>query len=448
MIPYKLALAAWFPVSVLLMADRNRARGFTLAMLGAMLLLPAKNAIVISGLPDLDRSNVAALGVLLGTIIFHTNSLLHFRPRLSDLLLVGVLAMAVATSIHNGFGAYDGLSTARTLAMSYLLPYFLARIHLETPRAIMTFLVALTVAAVVSAVPAIWEFRMSPQIHLQVYGYRTTSFATLVRGGFFRPTLFFSHALPLGRFFAFTAFLALFPLRPYLARKVPYGQFLFVLPLIGLIISMSWSPYLLFILLCAGYLVARRRHYLVYALPAAAGLWLVGVFAGLQPGYGIVDTIARYNPSRADSLKYRLDALEEYRVRIVEQPLLGYGGWNNARTRRATDSAFLITSLSRGLGGSILYYGWWVWLMHIVLRMARNIRGTPFGDICFSVGLLMAICLAICAVDNALDTYLPLLAGGILAIEGVYRTNPAAFRPRTARAPVPHTVTPMYVYPR
>jgi hypothetical protein len=444
-VPYKLVLVAWMLLSALLLLDRNRARGFSIAVVGGLMLLPSGQGITIVGLPDLDKGNVASLGLLLGTLAFHPARIFQFRPRASDALLLALVCLAVVTAMSNGYRLYDGLSLARGQLFAFVLPIFLARIHLDSPKALLTFLAALVVAAVAYLPLEVWEFRMSPQLHRQTYGFHPHSFITFVRGSLFRPVVYFNQPLTLGRFNAFLAFLALLPLRPYLTRRFPYGQYYFLAPLLALLLSRSWGPYMMFALLCGLYYVARRALWVPYLVPAAAGVWLILVFAGVQPLYGVVDSIAKLNPQRADSLRYRLDALDEYRVAILEKPGVGWGGWGNARTRRATDSAFLINGLSRGLTGALMLYGWWFWVMHMSFRLARRIRGTPLGKTFLSIGLLIAVAMAICAIDDALDYHILYLAGSVMALERVLRGVSPARGVRAPR-PAPQREMPVYVY--
>lgn len=442
MIPYELALMGWIPLSAMLMLDRNAARGFTLAMLLGMLLLPSGRYTIV-GLPDLDKSNVGALGVLVGTMIFHPDSILRFRPRLADLLLLVITAMIVATSISNQRDLYDGLSTARAFGFNFLLPVFLARVHISDPKGFAIFAFVLLVCASAYAIPALWEFRMSPQLHRTVYGFFPHQWLQFRRGAFFRPLVFFGHALPLGRFFAVTAFLALFPLRDMLGRRVPYGRYLFVAPLIGLLASMSYGPYMVFIVCSAGYLLLRKYMKVLYALPVAATLWMVLIFAGAQPMYGIVDTIRSINPQRADSLQYRLDALDEYSVTIKNRPFLGHGGWASGRTSRATDSTFLILGLSRGIISAALLFGWWLMAMHASLKVAQRYRGTPVSNLAFALALAIAMAFAVSMVDNAFDLYLALMASGMLGLQKALEQGvPAPAGAVVTRRPVPQG----YVY--
>ncbi|MCP4641578.1 MAG: hypothetical protein GY851_14135 [bacterium] len=424
MIPWQAALAGYVVIVAMLMADRDSARGFSIAMLGGLMLLPQACQLELPGvIPDLDKVSVAALGVLIGTFVFHFQSVLSFRPRPLDLVLLAFLAGAVATSLDSGRGAYDGFSTALLETLKLLLPVFLARVHLNTPRAFRTFLLTLIWMSALYAPLAVWEWRMSPQLHRILYGYFQHSFFQHTRGSFYRPAVCFYHGLTLGRFFAFTAFLAAFPMRKELARWSQAGNYLFLAPLLGLLTSMSYSPYLLFALLVTLYFSTRRQSWTGYVLPALAFVWLFLMFLGMNPMAGVTDIVASFNPERAASLQYRIDALDIYRLNILERPILGWGGWGGGREIGvATDSEFLVRALRFGLLGAFLIFGWWVWTGHVALRFAVRTRGSALGRAAYGVAAVIPICVAISVIDAALDLHVLLAASGLTAVDGLARS--------------------------
>lgn len=436
MIPHQYALIAWIGVAFLLMADRNRARGFSIAMLGGLLVLPEARGVRIPGpVPDLGKLAIPALGVLAGTACFHFRTLLRFRPRWSDLLLVLLLVSILLTSLRNGLGLYNGLSTPLTRGLEFVLPIFLARVHLDTPKAVRTFLYTLVILSVPYSLMALWEFRMSPQFHYSWYGYYQHSFAQHHRGRFFRPLLFLSHGLAVGRLFACCAFLAALPLRRGLARLVPGGAFLFLFPSLGLLVSLSYGPWTIFLTLCGLYLLFRRWPWTLPVLPVAAFLWLAVVIAGARPYFGVADLVGKFNVQRGESLRYRFEALEDYRASILEQPILGHGGFGRGRVEgRATDSEALITSLGYGFSGVALYFGWWFWAMYVSWRLARRCRGAPFCTIALSAAALVAVGLAVSVIDVGLSHYVLLFTAGVLGVE---LTAMKQLRPRPAGAPRP-----------
>ena len=424
MISANIALAVYVLIAAFIMIDRNNARGFSIAVFLGLLTLPQATDLELPGLlPDLGKTEAIGLGIFLGTVVFHVDALLRFRPRPSDALLVLLLIGAAVTSHTNELGIYDGLSAALSVVLDFVLLVFLARVHLSGPRALRTFLITLVWASVLYAPLALWEWRMSPQIHTTLYGYFQHRFIQFGRGGFYRPVVCFAHALRLARFFALAAFLAAFPLRRELARSGPLGNLVFLVPLGGLLLSMSPGPYLLFMSFCGLYWGFMNYRRLLYLVPGLGIVYIALVLLGHNPLYGAVDIVAMVSQDRAQSLQYRLDALQEYREPMLEQPWFGQGGWGRGRTRRATDSTYLVETLRFGLVGSSLLFGWWLWTMHIGLRLSNRTRGTGFSPIAWAISVVTALCILASFIDNALASHVLLIACGLVGVDGMMRAS-------------------------
>jgi len=427
MIPYQVALLAWIPVSALFMFDQNRARGFSLAVLLGLLLLPEAQEIELPGIPDIDKNNVAFIGVLIGSVVFHPRAFDRFTLIVGDLLLLACLMVAFLSAYLNDEALTYCISRTFTFFFGFILPVLLARIDIGTPGGVRTFLLWMIAASVVYAPFALWEFRMSPQLHTMLYGYFQHVFQQHFRGGFWRPIVCFSHALALGRFFAFTAFLALLPMRKDLEQLLgPLGRWVFLAPLGGLLLSMSFGPYLVFAILVAGYFAVQRLWLLAYVLPAIAITWLLIAFIGMRPGHAFVEDIATVSAERAASLQYRLDAWQEYKSVIQFRPMFGYGGWGGGRIEgRATDSQMLISLLDRGFLGTFFYMGWWFYGMYAALRVMAHLRGCMFAKRAAAVAVLGSIALAMVTIDAAFDVHLLLCLAAMTSIYAWVRTEPS-----------------------
>lgn len=421
---YKIALAAYIPLAFFLMLDRKPGRGFTIAVLGGIMLLPSGRSLVFSGLPEIDKIVAVVLGVLLGTVVFHFDTITKLRLRWYDALFALLMGSVVLTSVSSGKGAYDGLSSAARELLTFAIPVLLARIHLRTPEAWRCFLLGVVWASVLYLPMLVWEARMSPQLHTQVYGYFPHVFAQAApRMGLWRPVVFFGHPLYLARFYAFAAFLALLPMRPDLKKlSSQFGPIVFLAPLLGLLITQSVGPYMMFALLCGLYLVISVQPRVAFVPAAGAVLWVTMIFAGYQPMYGVVRIFEMISPARAHSLQYRLDALQEYRGNIVRKPLFGHGGWKAGRIEgRATDSAALIHSLRYGFVGAGIIYGWWLCALVTLVALLNITRGSPLGRYAAAAAALLPVCLMMVAVDQALDPHVIAIVSGGLAIDSAMR---------------------------
>lgn len=434
MIRYEVALLLFIPISALLMLDRNSARGFSLAYILGLMMLPCPanpvsesslGVIAMPGLPDLDKGNVVSLGVLIGTILFHPERFDRFRLSALDFILFVSFQFIFLTSYVNGFGAYDGISQCLKFAMNTVLIIFLARIHIGTPSGLRMFLLCMTIASAIYVPLAVWEFRFSPQIHTTLYGYFQHVFQQHMRAGFYRPIIAFSHGLVLGRFFAFTAFLALFPMRRDLENLFGIaGRYLFLAPLLGLLVSMSLGPYMIFALLCVGWFVLQRYRWAYFALPVLGFLWLGAAFVDLEIGFGDVSRFVGFSEDRAQSLEYRLAAIREYRETIEARPFFGWGGWNAGRTGRATDSLALIQLLTFGFLGAGATFAWWFGALLQAHRVKDMAYGTLLGQRARACVLMCSLGLLVSVIDSALDTYTLIFMSSLTSIYTWLSTNP------------------------
>lgn len=433
MIQPEAAILLWVPVSAALMLDRKAARGFSIAVIGALLILPSGVTVDTLGAPQLSKTGAAGIGILVGTALCHSRLVFQFRPRWFDAFIVAMLGSMVFTSWHNGLGVYDGVSAAVIETLEVLTLWLGARIVLYRPEALKTFLMGVVIAGATYTPLVAWEWRMSPQIHYALYGEFQHQFAQFHRWGFFRPVVCFPHALDLGRFMALAAFLAAFPLRADLRRLMPGGQLLFAAPLLSLVLSMSLGPYVLFIALCAGFALLRipRARWTVYAVPACA-VALVGVLAsGSNPYARVFETARAIDVERADSFQYRIDALEEYQGVIAERPWFGHGGWSRGRlSHRATDSDMLIRMLKFGAVGAGLYFAWWGLALVYLASLIRRTRGAPFERIACALAAALAMALAISTIDRALDPHVVIAVSSIIGIDGLIRRGRLAGMPR------------------
>ena len=133
------------------------------------------------------------------------------RRLLILILIVPVFTIATNTDtlkygdeIRYGLSISDFVSINIHHTCFYILPFLLGWNYLRTPEAHAQFLIATLVAFFYYSVPILWEIRMSPQIHTNVYGFFPHDFVQQMRGEGFRPVVFLGHGL-LVAFFVATA---------------------------------------------------------------------------------------------------------------------------------------------------------------------------------------------------------------------------------------------------
>ena len=416
----KVALFGWIPLCCVFFLIFRPVRALTLAYLLGWLLLPV-GEVQVKSFWDVDKILATNIGVMIGTCLFCPSRLKGLRFTLADALLIAFALGTCVTSIVNGLGVYDGVSSVARQIFYFGIPYWLGRSFIRDRRDLLEAGRLVVTASAAYAVLALFEWRMSPKIHRTLYGYFQHSFHQHMRWGFYRPAVCFKHALALGTFFAWTGVLTIWMwrkrvLRPLMGVPVKvYG----VLPFLGLAASMSFGPWGMFIV---GYGMlsrwSRRYWRLVAIVPAVCALcWIAGRYSGYTDGEWLTDTVAEVSKDRAKSLQGRVDAEDLLIDHAREQPVFGWGTWgrnrvtdDQGRDLAVTDGLWIIFVGCYGVFGLAAFYLWWYWPLLKSRGRMRSIEDEPI-----MLPILVAIGLqAVNFVFNSfLSPVLTMMAGGV-----------------------------------
>ena len=334
----QLALFGWPAITLLLFASKQPRRALLISLWGGWLFLPVA-VVPVPFLPDYTKFTCVVGSSLLGVALFDAERFRSLRMQRSDLLMLGWVLVPFGTSLSNGLGLYDGLVTALEHAATWGGAYLLGRLYLSDYQGLREFSVSAVVAGLVYAPFVLWESRMSPQLHLKVYGYfaHSSGFAQVYRLGGWRPSVFQEHGLMLSMLLAVTAILAVGLYFARERRSLPLG--LPLLPVaLGLVALTVWcrssaAMGLLFVGLAVMWTMKRYRWslpiWLLIAIPIGYSV-LRGT--NVWDGQGVVHFIEHnISPDRADSLDYRLSAEQLLAEKARERPLLGWGGHDRGR---------------------------------------------------------------------------------------------------------------------
>lgn len=346
MIPPLVALFAWPVVVAILFSRLSLPNAVIWSILGGYLALPEAAGLDLSGFPELDKHTIPALSALIGvlaTLSVQRDDGTVLKGWLPKSIAVRTLIlllpiMAICTSLTNtdtlvfknrilpGLPVYEGLSVCITIALT-LIPMILGRRYLAHPEGQTLLLKALVYGGLVYSVLALYEIRMSPQIHRIFYGYFQHSWSQHIRGNGFRPVVFLEHGLWLSLFFSTTclAALSLFRSEAMRSRMRYLGAacWLFLVlalskSLGALVITILLAPLLLFFTVRTQVLAATVVACLVVTYPLLRG-------AGLIPVDAVLAQAEAIDPARASSLNYRLTSEEALLEKTEERPLFGWG---------------------------------------------------------------------------------------------------------------------------
>jgi len=213
----QIALVLSVPVSISLFFLFRPPRAALIAILGGEMFLPEVVNFKFPLLPPLDKHNLPFICVILGCLLRRPSLVTKAcKERWFVVLSIVLLVGAALTGLTNGMsivvrrfhpaipgihltdGLYSGLLNFSLVAVPFYLGWALFRREPEFRE----LLSALVIGAVVYLPFAAFEMRMSPNLHLWIYGFsQHEDFTQTFRSGGYRPMVFMTHGLALARFF-------------------------------------------------------------------------------------------------------------------------------------------------------------------------------------------------------------------------------------------------------
>jgi hypothetical protein len=370
------ALFAW-PLVAAAMFMRMRVETAAIASLFAgYLLLPSGLSVDLPLLPPIEKSNVTVLSTFLLCIAKGG------APKRGSIgLLLPILAAAyvlapIGASFGNSYelkigtlslpGYYfmDGVKGAINNLIQ-LSAFYIGMRYLSSPTGRIEVLKVSVAAMLLYSVPILVEARLSPQIHRWVYGYATSSFATQVRWGGYRPSVFLAQGLMLALLVAMALIAAcvLARARIKVFRLPPWAPATYLVPILLLCKTLGAVIYAIVLVPLA--MFARPKTCVKIA---AALLIFVCAYPALRsqsliPVESIVGAASNVSKERADSLVVRITNEKLLMAKANQKPLFGWGGWGRNRIYDAWDSK----DITLTDGGWIIYFGAFGWFGYLGL---------------------------------------------------------------------------------
>lgn len=431
-------LCIWPIVGIVLFRKLDPPLALCVNFLAGYLVLPSALGIDFPVLPEFDKYSITTLVALVMTLVVAAQSRQNtyimpgWVPRepvtlaLLCLMVIGSFGTVLTNMdplfygprVIPGIRIYDAFSMLLALLI-LVLPYLLARRLLATPEAQRTLLVVLTVSMLIYSIPAMWEVRMSPQLHRQVYGYFPHSFIQQVRGDGFRPMVFLNHGLGLAivTAMAILAAAGLYRMSPKKTRKK--WAFATVWLFIVLILAKSMGALMITVLVLPLVLLLSLRLQLMAAASIAIMVLMLPMLRAIDvvPTERIVAFSASFDPVRARSLEYRIENEDLLLAKASERPLFGWGLWNrnrvfdeNGRDLAVTDGAWVI---EMGVGGWVRYiavFGLLCWPIIGLFLSGRN----RIDPICSILALIMAAKLIDLIPNTGMVPVIWLIAGSLM----------------------------------
>jgi hypothetical protein len=406
-----------------------------------------------------DKNVAGALAALVGCMFIARRRVrLWHGFGVPELLMLMFVLSPIPTGLTNGdvvllpvgampsIGLYDAGSHAAAQVVA-LIPFLVGRQILRNASDNEDILRILVVAGLLYSVLILLELRLSPQLHLWLYGYMPTSFLQQMRGdGDYRAVVFLNHGLVVAFFMMTTvvAATALWRLRLQVNRFPPVANASYLGVILLLCKSMGALVYCIVLVPLVALTKPRIQMRVALVLGCIALTYPMLRMADLVPTTTMLQAAAMVSQERADSLGTRFTQEEALLKHALERPWFGWGRWGRNRVINEegrdftiTDGHWIITFGVLGLFGFIAEFGLMVWP---IFRAAKALRftQTPRDAICLGA---MALIVAINVVDLLPNGWLTpwnwLLVGALLGrAEQLRRTavygSSAVLRPNAA----------------
>ena len=358
-----LIMYAWFPVVVYLFIRFPPQRALVISFVTAWLFLPLA-AFKLPSIPvEYNKMSATCLAVLLATLLYDVDRFKAFRFHWFDLPIAVWCLCPFASSITNGLGAYDGVSSTIAQTMSWGVPYFLGRIYLNNFAGLRQLAIGIFYGGLLYAPLCLFE----TATHVNTHGliYRFTAGASDIRYGAYRPSVFLQNGLVLGTWMMFATLMGVVLWRTKVIKQVRNIPITWVLGFLLLTFIAVRATGAYFLLLAALTIVlaaqAYRTGFLLWVIVGGMFVYLYLGVVGDFPGQQIIDFLTNFfDPDRLQSLGFRFMNEEVLSAKARQRILFGWGGYGRNMLYKEggyaitiTDSLWIIAFGVQGLVGLI-----------------------------------------------------------------------------------------------
>ncbi|RRH77930.1 hypothetical protein [Falsigemmobacter faecalis] len=297
----------------------------------------------------------------------------------------------------------------------------LARQFLTRREDLYDLLYALMLAGLIYSAPMVVEVVLSPQLNTWIFGFFQHDFGQMMRQGGFRPIVFMTHGLWVALFAASSLWAAL-----ALTRHAPESQ---------RAVLMASTLWLMFVLV-----LCKSLGVLIYSALLIPAIWLMPPRLQLRialilallalcypifrasPGFPeawLIETAARIEPARAQSLEFRLVNETILLDRAGQMPWAGWGGYGrnmtysiwDGRIESVTDGRWIIMLGMFGWPGFLAEFG----LLSLPILRAGLRRQSEAWPVFSALALMLAANIFDLLPNATLTTITWLIAGALWA---------------------------------
>jgi O-antigen ligase len=431
-------LFGWIPVVLALSAMMPTRRAVVAAFVIAWSFLPMYSY-HIPGIPAYNKMSATCCGVLLAALLLDIGRLFAFRPSWMDIPMAVWCLCPIASSLSNGLGWYDGISTAFTQTVAWGVPYFIGRLYLGDLRGLRELAVGIFAGGVAYVPLCLFEIRMSPQLHRILYGYHANDFQQTMRFGGWRPTVFMEHGLMVGMWMSMAAMIGLW-LWWTGALKRLWGFPIGALAMAVLVTAILCKSLGALVLLAVGLVALAsikvfHTRLVIVILILIAPAYVFFRTTHLWNGHQLQSITDFVSYDRSQSLNFRFFNEDLLSDKAMQRPWFGWGGWgraliyNTQQNWNAVVDGEWINAL--GMNGLVGLTSFMLILLLPPIRMLWRMRIDAWSSLPIAAAtalLVVNLLYMIDCIPNGMTNPIYMLAVGGLTGILTFKPQPAARR--------------------
>jgi hypothetical protein len=433
-----LAIFGFIPVVLYLFSIYEGRKAAAVAFILGWLFLPVAN-IPVPLISTFGKIHTICFSILLSAMIFDSDRISNFTLSYIDLPIICLCLSPVFASLSNDLGLYDGVAAMRDQTISWGLPYFVGRIYLTNLEELKEVALWIFIGGLIYIPFCLFEIRMSPQLHMRVYGFfQHNDFTQTLRMGGYRPMVFMNHGIMVGMWMAMASLIGfwLYYTGVLQASLGPKSRTLLIALLLVTLAVKSFGAVILLALGAAVLLLTKkiRKPSLVLLVCIIPVFYLTTRISGIWNGENLVEQIAKIDADRAESLRFRLENEDILIEKALQASVFGWGGWGRARVYNeagedisVSDGQWIIVLGNLGVFGLVSMTS--AILLPIFL-LVKKIPAARWAEGDVAPAAVLAMTLAMYMIDS-LPNAMPnptfmFIAGGLSSL---YEAGPAAIFP-------------------
>jgi len=327
-----LVMFGWILVSIIAFGKREPRDAIIIVVVGGVLFLPMYS-FKIPGVPEYNKVSAIAFSLLIGELIHGQKRLFPMARSSLDLpMIIWCFISPVATSLSNGLGLYNGVSSAVMNYLTWGVFYWMGRRYFTDDASLRKLTLAIIVGGLIYFPLMAFEVRMSPQLSRIVYGFFPHSFLQHMRYGSFRPIVFMQHGLMVALWSAVSAVSAYWLWRSGEVVKlmnIPMALITMVM-IVGTILCKSAGALILMVVGLVSFTIYKKskstRIFKIMLLLTV--LYVSFRISNILPIATIEATLERYfDAERVQSALMRMTEEDLFGARALLRPILGWGGY-------------------------------------------------------------------------------------------------------------------------